>query len=159
MPAFYLTFYCSLSTHPLTFVRILGEPMTEARKQTVLIADSSIDNRRSLGVALVDAGFEVVEVGSGTRTLDAVRNGDFDVVLTDAWMPDLDGISMIRSIRQLSPRSRILVVTEGGPGMSIASAAALARVWGAVRTYVRPFDIADLLLDIRALLPGGDTSF
>lgn len=129
----------------------VGEPMRDASKRTVLIADASADNRRPLQQALGKAGFAVVEVGNGVEAIDALRRDNFDVVVTDVWMPGADGIAVIQSIRTVSPGAAIFVVTGGGPGLSIASAAALAHVWGARKVYVKPFDMNDLVEEIEAL--------
>lgn len=127
--------------------------MSDAPTRTVLIADASADNRLPLQQALDAAGFAVVEVDNGVEAIDVLNRSSFDVVVTDVWMPGADGIAVIQSIRELSPLSAIFVVTGGGPGMSIASAAALALVWGARKVYVKPFQINELIREILALFP------
>jgi DNA-binding NtrC family response regulator len=125
--------------------------MSNAPTRTVLIADASADNRLPLQQALSQAGFAVVETGNGVEAIEALRRDAFDVVVTDLWMPGADGIEVIQSIRTVSPRSAIFVVTGGGPGLSIASAAALAQVWGARKIYVKPFEMGELVHEILAL--------
>lgn len=127
--------------------------MSDAPTRTVLIADASADNRRPLRHELSKAGFAVVEVGNGTEAIEALGRDGFDVVVTDLWMPGADGIAVIQSIRKVSPQAEIFVVTGGGPGLSIASAAALAQVWGARKVYVTPFEMHDLIGEIGALFP------
>jgi len=125
--------------------------MIDAPMRTVLIADASADNRLPLQQALSQAGFAVVETGNGVEAIEALRRDAFDVVVTDLWMPGADGIEVIQSIRTVSPRSAIFVVTGGGTGLSIASAAALAQVWGARKIYVKPFEMGELVHEILAL--------
>ena len=132
---------------------VLGEPMSNAPTRTVLIADGSADNRLPLQQALDAAGFAVTEVGNGVEAIDALKRSPFDVVVTDVWMPGADGIEVIQSARRLSPLATIFVVTGGGPGMTIASAAALALVWGAHKVYVKPFEMGELIREILALFP------
>lgn len=132
--------------------RVLGEPMSNAPTRTVLIADGSA-NRLPLQQALDAAGFAVTEVGNGVEAIDALKRSPYDVVVTDVWMPGADGIEVIQSARKLSPLATIFVVTGGGPGMSIASAAALALVWGAHKVYVKPFEMSELIREILALFP------
>ena len=127
--------------------------MNDGPTRTALIADASVDNRRPLRLALGEAGFSVIEVGNGVEAIEALSRHAFDVVVTDVWMPGADGIAVIQSIHAISPRSAIFVVTGGGPGMSIASAAALALVWGARKVYVKPFEVSELIGEILALLP------
>ncbi|WP_082531317.1 response regulator [Devosia sp. Root436] len=125
--------------------------MIDAPMRTVLIADANADSRRPLRDALSDAGFAVVEVDDGMEAIETLGREAFDVVVTDLWMPRADGIAIIQSMRAISPAAEIFVVTGGGPGLSIATAAALALVWGARKVYVKPFEMGELIVDIRAL--------
>lgn len=127
--------------------------MAHAAVPTVLIADASADTRQPLRQALDAAGFVVTEAGNGVDAIAALSGHAFDVVVTDLWMPGVDGIAVIQSIRRIASEVAIFVVTGGGPGLSIASAATLAQVWGARKVYVRPFDIDDLIGEIEALFP------
>ena len=127
--------------------------MAYAAVPTVLIADASADTRLPMRLALDAAGFAVTEAGNGMDAIAALSGHAFDVVVTDLWMPGADGIAVIQSIRRIASEVAIFVVTGGGPGLSIASAATLAQVWGARRVYVRPFDLDDLIGEIAALFP------
>lgn len=124
--------------------------MNDAPPRTVLVADASADDRRPLQKALAAAGFVVVEAVTGVEAIEVWERDGCDVLVTDIWLPETDGIAVIQAIRKASPDAAIYVVTGGGPGMSIASAAALAKVWGARRVYVKPFDLADLIAEIEA---------
>lgn len=127
--------------------------MSEASARTVLVADASAEDRQMLRQALCSAGLTVVEATTGPEAIAAAMRDSFGAVVTDLWMPDADGLAVIRTVRQHSPGAAILVVTGGGPGLSIASAAALAQVWGARKIYVKPFTMNELVGEITALLP------
>ena len=58
----------------------------------------------------------------------------FAAVVTDVWMPGADGIQVVQAIRKVDSEVPVLVITGGGPGLSIASAAALAQVWGGAQS-------------------------
>lgn len=131
----------------------MGEPMGNAPLRTALIADASAGDRLPLQQALAAAGFAVVEAATGMEAIEALGRQTFDVVVIDLWMPGTDGIAVIQSMRELSHHVVIFVVTAGGPGLSIASAAALAQVWGARRVYVKPFAMDDLIGEIASLFP------
>lgn len=60
---------------------------------------------------LKSQGFDVTTAESGTAGIDALRSSDFDVVLTDLNMPDINGIEMVRQSRGLRPHTEIIVVT------------------------------------------------
>ena len=60
---------------------------------------------------LKSQGFEVATADSGSKGLDLVKENDFDVVLTDLNLPDINGIEMVRRSRQIRPHTEVIVVT------------------------------------------------
>lgn len=128
----------------------MAEPAAPNRR--ILVADDSAANRLALRLELTDRGFAVDEAEDGEAAIAALRRTGYDAVVTDIWMPGADGIAVVQAIRKLSPRSAVFVITGGGPGLSIASASALAEVWGAHRVYVKPFDVRVLAGEIEATL-------
>ena len=72
--------------------------------------------------------------------------------MTDIWMPGTDGIAVVQAIRTMAPGIPVFVITGGGPGLSIASAAALAEVWGAQKVFIKPFDVRILVEELKAAL-------
>ena len=72
-------------------------------KRTILCVD---DNEQSLSirkVLLETRGYRVVTCCSGEEALEVFRNGGIDLVLTDLVMPGLDGIELVRQIKESSP--------------------------------------------------------
>ncbi|MBX3579642.1 MAG: response regulator [Rhizobiaceae bacterium] len=106
--------------------------------------------RYTILLEMRDLGWSVDEATTGEETLAKLNAGQYDVLVTDIWMPQGDGISVIKAIRRKQPNLRIFAISGGGPGMSLASAAALAEAWGAEKLLVKPFDVADLIEAIRA---------
>lgn len=119
----------------------------------VLIADDSAANRLTLKLELVDQGFAVEEAADGAEAIAKLTATRFAAVVTDVWMPGADGIQVVQAIRKADSGVPVFVITGGGPGLSIASAATLAEVWGARKVYVKPFDVRLLVDDLRELLP------
>ena len=56
-------------------------------------------------------GFEVATADSGSKGLDLIKEHDFDVVLTDLNLPDINGIEMVRRSREIRPNTEVIVVT------------------------------------------------
>jgi two-component system KDP operon response regulator KdpE len=77
----------------------------------VLIVDDDPAFRRALGTALAATGFEVREARTGQEAITALRDQPADVVLLDINMPGMGGIDTCRTVRKLSPRIGILMVT------------------------------------------------
>ncbi|HQZ12966.1 MAG TPA: response regulator [Devosia sp.] len=124
--------------------------MDKPRLPKVLIADDNYASRLSLRLELEDADFEVVEAEDGTGALELLAGQPFDAVVTDIWMPGHDGVEIVKAIARTQPETVIFAITGGGPGMTIASASTLAKVWGAAMVYVKPFDVRDLVTELRA---------
>ena len=66
----------------------------------LLVVDDIADNRTILSRRLVRRGFEVVEANGGRPALELIAQQPFDLVLLDITMPDLDGISVLKTIRE-----------------------------------------------------------
>jgi two-component system chemotaxis response regulator CheY len=111
----------------------------------VLVADDVEAVRYTILLEMRDLGWAVEEASSGEETMRKLDSGSYDVLVTDIWMPKGDGIAVIKAIRRKQPNLRIFAISGGGPGMSLASAAALAEVWGAEKLLVKPFDVAELI--------------
>lgn len=110
----------------------------------VLICDDVEPLRESVAIGLRAAGIEADAAASGTEALERLRTGGYDVLVTDIWMPEIDGVSLIKSLAAEFPGLRIMAMTGGGPDMTIETALSLAQVWGAERVFVKPFDEARL---------------
>ena len=69
--------------------------------------------RTVIAAALVDRGYEVTEAADGASALELVRDGlELDALVTDLAMPgDLDGLALIREVRQCQPGLPALLLT------------------------------------------------
>lgn len=115
------------------------------KQSSILIVDDHYIVRQSLAIAIAATGWRVETAENSEAALHQLVARDFDVVLTDLWMPGADGIALIKACRKLKPDLRIFGMTGGGPGMSTESMLTLAEVWGAQRVFQKPFDDAELI--------------
>ncbi|NNE94345.1 MAG: response regulator [Verrucomicrobiales bacterium] len=82
--------------------------MSEAK---ILIADDGKVMRVVLAASLKKNGYEVVEAENGQEAVDRLReHGDFDLVVLDIQMPELDGISALKEIRKSHSRVELPVI-------------------------------------------------
>lgn len=116
----------------------MGE--AEVRPSWVLVIDDALGVRESIRIALQDAGFHAVTAENGQRALDLLAGGRFDAVVTDIWMLEMDGLSLIKRLRNERSDLRVFAMTGGGPRMTIETATALAEIWGAEKVFLKPFD-------------------
>ena len=121
-----------------------------AEPARILVADDSAANRLTLRLELADQGFAVEEAADGDEAIAKLGTMRFAAVVTDVWMPGADGIEVVRAIHRVDADLPVFVITGGGPGLSIASAAALAEVWGARKVFVKPFDVRELVAAVKA---------
>jgi CheY-like chemotaxis protein len=89
-------------------------PLLEARRMRVLVVDDHPANRDLLRIMLQAVDCETAEACDGREAVEAVRTGDFDLVLMDIRMPVMDGVAATRAIRALegpAAGTAILAVT------------------------------------------------
>jgi CheY-like chemotaxis protein len=109
----------------------------------VLVIDDESGIRSIMCRALEAAGHEAVAFPDGSRAIEHVRHEPADLLITDIFMPDVEGLETIREIRRLRPDIPIIAISgvdfEGGNYLAVA------RKFGAVATLRKPFWPADLL--------------
>jgi two-component system chemotaxis response regulator CheY len=116
-------------------------------RMTVLTVDDSRTMRDMLRLALVQAGFDVVQAEDGVHGLEMLEAERPDVIVTDINMPRMDGFGFIEGVRS-NERDRaipILVLTTE----SDAEKKDKARRAGATGWIVKPFDPVKLVNAIR----------
>lgn len=82
----------------------------------VLVVDDSAPMRMLISVTLRKAlsGLQITEAENGVDAMAKLRDGDFDLVLTDMNMPLMDGAQLIRQIRGTSNKIPVAVITTRG---------------------------------------------
>jgi len=116
----------------------------------ILITDDSIAMRRMLAFTLEQADYHVVEAENGMQALDLAKLEQFDLVITDLNMPELDGLSLVKELRALPNyqfKPILLLTTETDPEKK-----KIAKSAGATGWIVKPFDPDKLLAAIRKVL-------
>ncbi|MFT6557609.1 MULTISPECIES: response regulator [Sneathiella] len=109
----------------------------------ILAVDDSKTMRDMVSFTLKGAGYDVVEAEDGLLALDAIGNNAVDLVITDINMPNMDGIGLVKALRQNPVHSStpILVLTTE----SDSSKKDEGRAAGATGWIVKPFEPEKLL--------------
>ena len=77
----------------------------------ILVVDDEGANRYSVSKTLQRVGYVVNEAASGEEALDTMEKQHFDVVLTDIRMPGLDGVELLRRIKEQAPDAIVILMT------------------------------------------------
>lgn len=90
--------------------------MTSAEKNSlkILIADDEIEFASTLVTRLNLRSFTATMVNSGKATLSAVEKEQFDVLILDLKMPDLDGLEVLATLHESFPELAVIILTGHG---------------------------------------------
>ena len=112
----------------------------EGRKLRVMIVDDEPIVGKRLGPALEKNGFEVETFLDPAKALGRLREQDFDIVVTDFRMEELDGIQVLTHIMESCPETRVILIT----GYATVEVAREALVKGAFDFIAKPFKPKEL---------------
>src|SRR5258705_12119044 len=117
----------------------------------VLVIDDDDLLRKALCGALAEAGYEVIDAGNGVAGLRLYSEQGADLVLVDIFMPEMDGLQVIRALRTKVPRPKLIAMSGGGQA-GREDILKIAAALGAERTLTKPFTAHALLDALRDLL-------
>lgn len=116
----------------------------------VYIADDEMNIRNIVAIGLKDGGFETAEFSDGTALLDAVRRRRPDAVILDWMMPQPDGLTVCRMLRENEETHSIPILMLTARGEEIDRVLGLEI--GADDYIVKPFSIKELCARVKAVL-------
>src|SRR6516225_2994570 len=80
----------------------------------VLVIDDNRSHAEVMAETLERVGYDCVVAGSGSAGARQLEQGEFDVVLTDLKMPDVDGLTILRKARETQPDAEVVMITGHG---------------------------------------------
>jgi DNA-binding response OmpR family regulator len=113
----------------------------------ILVIDDDATLCEMFRHALEGAGYDVQIAYDGQEGIEHHRGAPADLVITDLFMPQIDGYDTIRELREVSPRVKIIAITAG-EGDDLAKAKEL----GATRTFVKPINVQEFLDTVEEIL-------
>lgn len=142
-----------LLTHPV------GQSMAR-----ILLIDDDADVRALAQQELEAAGHEVRTARHGAEGLALQRAAPADVVVTDIFMPEKEGVETIRELREEFPRIKIIAISGGGGRLHTSQRAfstrnldTVGRHLGVIAVLHKPFDAGELLGSVESALRDSDT--
>ena len=123
----------------------------------ILVIDDDSDVRTLMVYELQVAGHEVRGASDGAKGLTLQRESPADVVVTDIYMPEKEGIETIRDLKQEFPRVKIIAISGGGRNLSAGAFSArdlrvVAGELGVIAVLQKPFETRELLRSIESAL-------
>ena len=124
------------------------------RKPVILVIEDYRDSREMLKLVLETSGYEVITAASGNEALALSASNPVDLVLTDLGLPDMDGIAVVRRLRELNERfSRIPTIMLTAFERNECYDAAMAA--GCTEVLTKPVDFDALQSLFEKLLKDG----
>ncbi len=119
---------------------------------SILVVDDNELVRGLLRTVLEGQGHTISEASQGRAALQYLRRSPVDLVLTDIYMPDCDGLEVIMTLRREFPSIRVIAISGGSGDRNLLVA---ARQLGAHEVLEKPINMANLLNSVAAALGEG----
>jgi two-component system response regulator PilR (NtrC family) len=119
--------------------------MADAR---ILVVDDERSMREVLFSMLKNEGYDVTVAEGGEAAIEAVRQENFDAIITDVRMPKVDGLQVLKAAKELSPSTVVIMITAFGSSETAVEAMKL----GAYDYISKPFKYDEVTLNIKRAL-------
>ena len=119
-----------------------------ATQKTILVVDDEDGVRESVREVLSDEGYRVVDTADGARVLEIIKAERPELVLLDIWMPQVDGIGLLKEIKSQEPEINVVMVSGHGN----IHTAVTATKFGAFDFIEKPVSLDGLLLTVQRAL-------
>jgi two-component system response regulator PilR (NtrC family) len=116
--------------------------------ETILVVDDDQGMRELIEILLAREGYEVKTAADGREAVELLGKVRFDLVVTDLKMPQVDGIDLLKRVKEVSPETPVIIVTAFASGET----ALTAMKEGAYDYLEKNFDVNDLLGLVRDAL-------
>ena len=120
--------------------------MDTAAMIRILLAEDEDAMRTYLARALQNAGYDVVAVDRGTAALPWLETGEFDLLLSDIVMPEMDGIELAQRCAEISPDTKVMFIT----GFAAVTLKA-SREAPQAKVLSKPFHLKDLVMEVERI--------
>ncbi|ETT62922.1 response regulator [Paenibacillus sp. FSL H8-0457] len=124
--------------------------MSKQSKHKVLIVDDQNGIRILLVEVFSSEGYETYQAANGKAALEIVKMHAPDLVLLDMKIPGMDGLEILKHIKQMNPDIKVIMMTAYGELDMIKEATDL----GALMHFTKPFDIDEMRQAVNMQLKG-----
>lgn len=132
---------------------IPSTPPAAGKLRKLLVVDDNEDMRQSMKRLLEHLGYQVELAPNGMRAIELQRTVCADVLITDIFMPEVDGLETINQFRTNFPSVKIIAMSGGGGSLRDTDYLSTASIAGADAVLRKPFSKESLLETLRNLAP------
>jgi CheY-like chemotaxis protein len=118
----------------------------------VLVIDDDETVRGVLSEVLRQNGYSFLSAGDGKSAMALLSRQRFRLVVTDIYMPGMDGLELIMNYTATNPNALILAISGGCRGNFAESSLRPAQLLGSRRTLAKPFELKEFLAVVREML-------
>ncbi|MDM8535304.1 response regulator [Desulfobacterales bacterium HSG17] len=119
--------------------------------KTVLVIDDDLQVRGYLARMLQKEGFSVMTAENGRQAEEHWTINSFDLVITDLYMPEKEGIEIIQALRIDFPDTKVIAISGGGGGLGPFYSLKTAKFVGADLVLEKPVGKAEILAGIQSV--------
>ncbi len=116
-----------------------------------MIVDDDDATRHALRRLLLASGYQVIEAPDGQTALRHFTGNPVDLVISDIYMPEMDGIQFLMRVKEIFPDVRVIAMSGGGHQKK-ENVLGAASMLGAVTVLEKPFELAEVLDAVKLAL-------
>jgi len=117
-------------------------------EKKILVVDDDLLLRDFLSETLNRSGYQVNLASTGEEALENIRKEDYDIILSDVRMPNMDGMELLKTTRNFLPDAKVVMMTAYGTVQNAVEAMKL----GAYDYVMKPFSIDEIKLVLKRAL-------
>ena len=118
----------------------------------ILVVDDENSMREFLEIMLNKEGYQVATAAGGGEAIDLLKKSDFDLVITDIRMKEIDGLEVLKKCKELHPNTIVILISA----YASTSTAVEAMKWGAYDYLPKPFKVREIKAVIRDALQAAE---
>ena len=117
----------------------------------ILVVDDE-EFMRSILDDLLNVNYAVSRAANGREALALIENTEFDLIITDLVMPEMNGIEMVMAVRTKNPDQKIIGISGGGGITGNFDYLPVVQLLGADKIFAKPFDLHELQEAVKEML-------
>ncbi|MDP8261669.1 MAG: response regulator [Candidatus Ancaeobacter aquaticus] len=121
--------------------------MTDTNKTRILVVDDNVEQVTILEKIFTKDGYQVDISSNGFDALQIVMREDIDIVITDMSMPGMNGLKLLRQVKEKKPEVQVIIITAFGEWGAYAE----ALKEGAYEFVSKPFKVEEIIKLVKTI--------